>query len=180
MATKREASATFKAQMVTVFGGTVINVMSTVLAPGVLVGKKLARSILPGTWVAQVLVYLEGVERGISWFQELPPGYFYVLAHGSSRGPMKPPRPHLRNIVVAEDLSVEELASAISGHRYYVKGRAVVLISCEVGAGGFPGELADKIRADVYASPQYVNAGLLTTPGRTSFPRLDWWVWSPS
>jgi hypothetical protein len=176
---KRAASTAFKAQMAVVFGGTVINVATAILAPGAAVGRGIARAILPGTWVAQILVYLEGLERAISWFQELPAQYFYVLAHGAPDGPVKPPRPEWRQSFTAEPLPVAELSGAISGHRYYKRGRAVVLISCQVGQGNYPGELATAIGADVYASPDYVNAGLLTTPGRTSFPRLDWFVWSP-
>ncbi len=47
-----------------------------------------------------------------------------------------------------------------------------------IGGGSYPKELATKLDADVYAPPDYVNAGLLTVPGRTEMPRLNWRVWS--
>ncbi len=48
------------------------------------------------------------------------------------------------------------------------------MISCQVGDGPFPSQLAQAIGAPVYASPDYVNIGLLTVPDLRSLPRLNW------
>jgi hypothetical protein len=168
-----EAPALFKAQMALVFAGTVVNIMMTPVTLGKAIGNGIIKLIAP-RYSIYVLVFLRGLERALSWFQDLPPGYFYVLAHGNKNGPMRQ-----RDDEAWEYIPLDELGPAISNSSYYLKGRPVVLISCEVGQGNFPRALCDKIGADVYASPDYVNAGLMTTPGRTTFPRLNWRVWRP-
>ncbi len=170
-----EAPALFRASMAVVFCGTVVNVLSTVVMTPAVVGKWAGNAIVG--WAAPkysifVLVYLKGAERAISWFQELPPGYFYVLAHGCDGGPLEEQPDGTFHYI-----GLDNLAAAITQNRHYATGRPVVLISCQVGAGAFPRQLSDKIGADVYASPDYVNAGLMTTPGGVTFPRLNWRVW---
>jgi hypothetical protein len=170
-----EAPALFKTQMAAVFAGTVTNVILGIVVTPALVGKNAGNRIVG--WVAPthsiyVLVYLRGVERAIAWFQDLPYGYFYVLAHGNGAGPgqeLDNGRWHY--------LSVEELGAAISGNRHYRAGKPVVLISCEVGRGVFPRKLSDRLGADVYASPDYVSAGLLTLKDIPAMPHLNWRVW---
>ncbi len=178
MATKRPADATFTAAMLKVFAGTALNIFPLTAAPK-LIAEGIARAVLPSSWMPQMLVFLEGVEQAISWFQDLAHGYFYVLAHGDENGPVRPPQGRERGTFVAMPLGVRELAGKIRNSRRYRKGTPIVLISCKVGAGDFPSKLADELNVKVYASPDFVNPYALTMKGRTSFPRLNWFVWHP-